>query len=67
MKYYKQEHEPMLEVLQFREQQTQKFLLAEKKLNEQKAVLWKKDIKEWQYEGSMMELIGRKHDLKASK
>ena len=30
-------------------------------------MLWKKDIKEWQYEGSMMELIGRKHDLKASK
>ena len=57
----------MLEVLRFREQQYQKYLKQEQELNYKKDALFKKDIKEWLYDGSMIELIGRKHDLKADK
>ena len=65
--YYKQEHEPMLEVLKFRDHQYQKYLLQEKALNEKKDALFKKDVKEWKYDGSMLELVGRRHDLKNDK
>jgi len=59
----------MFEVISFREQQLAKFKEAEKELEKQKAQLWKKDISEWQYEGEggMIELIARKHELKAHK
>ena len=43
MKYYKQEHEPMFEVIQFREQQLAKFKEAEKELEKQRysnAIAW---------------------------
>lgn len=67
MKYYRQEHEPLLEVARFREQQYQQYLVAEKALMEKKESVFKKDISQWQYTGSMMELVGRKHDLKQNK
>ena len=63
MKYYKQEHEPMLEVLSFRQQQYQEYLKQEKSLISKKESLFKKDISQWGYNGSMIELLGRKHDL----
>jgi hypothetical protein len=37
--------------------------MQEKALNEKKEALFKKDISLWEYDGSMIELIGRKHDL----
>lgn len=64
MKYYKQEHEPLLEMLVFRNARCEDFLLEEKVLNEKKESLFRsKDIGKWQFEGDMIELIGRKHDL----
>lgn len=57
----------MLEVCKFREQQYAQYLQQEKQLNDKKSSLFKKDIKEWQFNGSMIELIGREKDLKMDK
>ena len=67
MKYYKQEHEPLIEVVHFRNQQHALYLTQEKALQSQKEGLFKKNIKNWGFDGEMMELIGREHDLTQDK
>lgn len=43
------------------------YQVEEKQLNDKKHALFKKDISQWGWTGSMIELIGRKHDLVQNK
>ena len=48
MKYYKQEHEPLIELLSFRQLEQEKFMEMKKNLIEKKEALFKsKDIMKW--------------------
>lgn len=68
MKYYKQEHEPLTELLGFRQSRYEEYAADESKLNDRKEALFKsKDISKWEFSGDMIELVGRKHDLLADR
>ena len=60
MKYYNQEHQPLEEMMVFRESQYKLYKENELALYEKKEALFKtKNIKKWKFVGNEMELIGR--------
>lgn len=60
MKYYEQEHQPLEELLAFRDSFKLDYLKALEKLNEKKSELFGKDVSTWGYTfGSMDELVSR--------
>lgn len=68
MKYYNQEHQPLEEMMVFREKQYKLYMENERVLNEKKETLFKtKNIKKWKFVGNEMELIGREKALLANK
>ena len=68
MKYYNQEHQPLEEMLVFREQQYKSYMENERILEVKKEALFKtKNIKKWKFTGNEMELIGREKTLLANK
>jgi len=68
MKYYKQEHEPLSDLLTFRNTKFEEYQAEKSKLDDRKETLFKsKDIKKWEFSGDMIELVGRKHDLLADR
>jgi adenine-specific DNA methylase len=64
MRYYSQEHQPLSDLLEFRESQLKRFKEEEKALNEKKEQLWKtKNVNKWKFTGDKIELIGREKEL----
>lgn len=53
-----------MEILSFRNFRLEEYAEQEKQLNDRKEALFKtKDIKKWEFDGDMIELIGRKDVL----
>lgn len=64
MKYYELEHAPVEEVLQFRNSFKLEYQKQLDTLMKKKQELYKKDITQWQFKGSLDELISRSNTLK---